>query len=45
MNDEQMKLPSRGVLNLIWKIAIPTTTSPSAKNSGIKREVVESFER
>jgi hypothetical protein len=28
LNDEQMKLPSRGVLNLIWKIAIPTTTSP-----------------
>jgi hypothetical protein len=28
INDEQMKLPSRGVLNLIWKIAIPTTTSP-----------------
>jgi hypothetical protein len=45
INDEQMKLPSRGVLNLIWKIAILTTTSPLAKNSGTKQEVVESFGR
>jgi hypothetical protein len=34
-----------GVLNLIWKIAIPTTTSSGAKNSGTKSEVFESFER
>jgi hypothetical protein len=27
INDEQMKHASRGILNLIWKIAIPTTTS------------------
>jgi hypothetical protein len=27
INDKQMKHASRGVLNSIWKIAIPTTTS------------------
>jgi hypothetical protein len=31
IDDEQMKLPNQGVLNLIWKIAISTTTSPWAK--------------
>jgi hypothetical protein len=41
INDEQMKLPSRGVLNLIWKIAIRTTTSPWAKNSGTNQKYLK----
>jgi hypothetical protein len=43
ISDEQMKHASRRVLNLIWKMANPTTTSSWAKNSVTKWEVVEGF--
>jgi hypothetical protein len=42
-NDEQMKLPSRGVLNLIWKIAISTTTSSWAKKQWHKMRSIWKF--